>query len=312
MKNSSALTISITSYNYSHCLPRAIESVLAQDYDDYELLILDDGSTDDSPAIIAEYAAKHSHIRPIYRQKNLGLMITIEECLSFAKGIYLYFLSADDYLLPDFLSKTMHFLLKHPDIGLCCSDTKYFHIENNEKTLFCRLLKQQTHATTFSPEELILLFRKKNFWIPGHTSIVKKECIYKYGKFNPKLDYLCDWFLLHTIALKEGIGYIPEFLAVICIDLNSYSLKKRSDKKFRESLYWIIFDLLSKKENQELRTLFKKSCLLKFIFKDAFWRLFFYVKFLDFWIYIIASKSSFIEVIKSMARRILRGRPSHG
>jgi glycosyltransferase involved in cell wall biosynthesis len=91
----------ITSYNQSRFLVEAIDSVLAQTLPPAEILIVDDASSDESPAIIAAYAARYPDlIRPILRQRNQGVAATFNEGLASASGDYLSFLAGDDRWLP--------------------------------------------------------------------------------------------------------------------------------------------------------------------------------------------------------------------
>src|ERR1039458_5233071 len=85
-------------FNYARYLPEAIESVLQQDFRDFELLIADDASTDGSAEIIHRYAAKDERIRFKIHSKNLGMVSNWNWCLSDARGEYVKFLFGDDRL----------------------------------------------------------------------------------------------------------------------------------------------------------------------------------------------------------------------
>ena len=86
--SSPSISILLPTYNYARFLPEAIESVLAQDWTDYELLISDDRSTDGSAAIIAAYAARDPRIRFQLQPVNLGMVANWNWCLSQARGEY--------------------------------------------------------------------------------------------------------------------------------------------------------------------------------------------------------------------------------
>lgn len=92
------VTVIIPSYNYARFLPEAIESVLAQDFRDFELLIADDASTDHSGEIIAAYAMRDARIRYHIHPHNLGMVPNWNWCLAAARGKYVKFLLADDVL----------------------------------------------------------------------------------------------------------------------------------------------------------------------------------------------------------------------
>jgi len=106
-------------YNGQKYLRVAIESILSQSYQDFELLIINDGSSDDSPEIINSYS--DSRIRVVTNGKNLGLIATLNEGLDLASGEYIARMDCDDISLPDRLHVEMKFLARHPEIGFCGS-----------------------------------------------------------------------------------------------------------------------------------------------------------------------------------------------
>src|SRR4029078_349231 len=92
------VSILIPTYDYGRYLPEAIESVLEQDYPNFEVLISDDASRDDSAKVIARYAAKDPRIRAHIQPANLGMVENWNWCLREARGEYIKFLFGDDKL----------------------------------------------------------------------------------------------------------------------------------------------------------------------------------------------------------------------
>lgn len=114
------ITVYITNYNYGKYISQAIESVLNQSLQDFELLIIDDGSTDNSREIINDYAAKYD-LEVIFQQ-NKGLNITNNIALRAARGKYIVRLDADDYFHPEALEKLSRRLEADPEVGLVFPD----------------------------------------------------------------------------------------------------------------------------------------------------------------------------------------------
>lgn len=127
----SLITIYITNYNYEAYLERAIESVLNQEKVDFELIIIDDGSTDNSKTIIEKYR-KLNNVRIVYQQ-NKGLNITNNIALSLSDGAYIMRLDADDYLADDALFKLSKKLDEDPSLGLVFPD--YYLVDQDENIL---------------------------------------------------------------------------------------------------------------------------------------------------------------------------------
>lgn len=129
--NSPIVTVYITNYNYDQYIRKAIESVFQQSFQQFELLIIDDGSTDNSRTIIEGYA-QLPNVRVIYQQ-NKGLNITNNIALQLARGRYIMRLDADDYLRADALEKMVCVLEGDSEIGLVFPD--YYLVDKGEQTL---------------------------------------------------------------------------------------------------------------------------------------------------------------------------------
>lgn len=271
------LSIVITNYNHGKYLPKAIDSLLDQKYQDYEILIIDDASTDNSLGVIDSYIAQYPFIRLIRHEKNRGVCFSLCEGVDEAKGVYLHTMGADDYRLPGFMDKTMKILVEHPEIGVACSDFGYVMGEKNDgPVLREQLIGSVQGPSVFQPSQIVSVFQTTHFWVPGHTAILKRELARKYGKYNSALKFYCDWFLLHQIALNHGAAYVPDTLSVWWIHTNSYSTNLLGDKKNKNSVYHSVLNILSKKENKKSRRLFMQSTLLavvlKSLLKDLIWK----------------------------------------
>ena len=111
---SPTVSIIVPVYNAEHTISRCIESILNQKYTDFELLLVNDGSTDRSGAICDAYAARDSRVRVIHKE-NSGVSDTRNTALNQAKGTYLQFLDSDDWITPDATSS----LVRTAESGSC-------------------------------------------------------------------------------------------------------------------------------------------------------------------------------------------------
>lgn len=261
--NNLVLTVSMPNYNHGHYLVNRIHSLLAAMPLDSELLIVDDGSTDNSVEIIEDFSRKDSRIILIKNGENRGVNYSLNVMLKNARGKYIAFQSADDFILPEFFVKTLKIAQQYSNVGICCSDCGICYENHSEQIIKTRLLEAKSEPCVFSPEEAVQLFRSTCFWIRGHTALIKRESIIRLGGFHPQLQPHDDWFLLHGIALQEGIAYIPETLAVWRQAPNGYCSTILKDQKRRKECHRQLLKMLSRKECHELRSLFKKSTLLR-------------------------------------------------
>ena len=117
MEKQPFFTIGIPVYNVEKYLARCLDSVLCQNFDDFEILAVDDGSPDNSIGILNEYAAKDNRIR-IIRKENCGVSAARNTIITFAKGRYIFFLDSDDFMLENVLQKAYDAIVEndYPDV----------------------------------------------------------------------------------------------------------------------------------------------------------------------------------------------------
>jgi glycosyltransferase involved in cell wall biosynthesis len=116
------VSVLVPTYNYAQFLPEAIDSVLAQDCNDFELLICDDDSTDDSAEVLQTFAARDPRIRVAVQAANIGMVNNWNHCLKLARGEYVKFLFGDDKLAhPQALGKLVGLLEANPGATLAAA-----------------------------------------------------------------------------------------------------------------------------------------------------------------------------------------------
>lgn len=263
------VSIIIPSYNYARYLPSTLDSVLNQDFQNYEIVLVDDGSSDESPLISEKYAKKDSRIRYKRRDVNKGVFATTAEAIDLARGTYIHLFSADDLYLPGCLSKFVEQFTQNPHAGLICSNMSYFQDGSAEMDVK-PLLKSAHKPRFYSPPELTSLFLETEFWIPGFACMARKDLILKYEGHTPALENISDWFLFHRIALFEGALYIPENLLAMRVHDQTYTRQVKRNKKRRRATYWSLLKHLEKK--RETKEKFKEAALLAFVFKELSWK----------------------------------------
>lgn len=120
MSHSPKVSVCIPSYNHARYLSATIESVLAQTFRDFEIVIVDDGSTDESLEIAQSYATRHADIIRVFthaEKRNLGISATVNRAFAEVRGEYWMGVPSDDLLYPDKLALQVKFLDEHPEVG---------------------------------------------------------------------------------------------------------------------------------------------------------------------------------------------------
>jgi GT2 family glycosyltransferase len=203
------VSVWIPSYNHAQYLPAAIESVLGQTYKDFELIIVDDGSSDDSLAIAQGYAAKYPDIIQVHTHpghQNRGISETVNLAYSKTRGQYLSGVASDDLLLPEKLERQVAFLEENQDVGWIYGPIKILNQSNVQG--FERLWgKDITHDA--DPVESLI----KSNAIHGVTVLMRRRCVEGIGLHDPSLVF-SDWDFWIRLISHAKAAFLPEPLAV--------------------------------------------------------------------------------------------------
>jgi glycosyltransferase involved in cell wall biosynthesis len=206
------ITVVITCYNHGKYLSEAVESVLKQTYQPIEIIVVDDGSTDNTK----EVASKYSGIQYVY-QSNQGLSAARNTGADHSSGACILFLDADDWLLPQALSINIQYLEKDPEAAFVSGAFKVLKMESNEEILM------QTPVSD-SHYNRLLEFN----YISMHATVLYRQWVFNEFKFDVTLKACEDYDLYLRIARKYSVLHHTEFIAVYRFhDLNmSYDTVK--------------------------------------------------------------------------------------
>jgi glycosyltransferase involved in cell wall biosynthesis len=204
------VSVIITNFNYGHFLVDALESVSAQTYQNWECLIIDDGSTDNSEEIVKKYTQKDSRFRYIY-QHNQGLAASRNNGMAVAKGCYFQFLDADDKICARKLFEQAKFLDAHKEIDIVYGDYSYFETDSPQLLLTSKSkekLGQIDHPSgqgQFMLDKLIY----DNFTVVSAPMI--RRSIYDQGiKFDTSYNTFEDWkFWIDCSLANCNFKYFP-------------------------------------------------------------------------------------------------------
>jgi len=213
-----AVTFVIPCYNLAHLLPDCIESILSQDFEDFEILIMDDCSPDNTPEVAASFNdARVFHVR---NERNLRHLANYNRGIKRARGRYVWLISADDYLRrPDVVRKYVELMDRNPQVGYaCCSGVG---VRDGIET---GILDYSVAGT-------------RDFIVPGHTWLrqllkrnivlaasgcVRRECYLEFGAFPLDMPWAGDWYLWLLFSLYRDVAYFHE--PMVCYREHSLSM----------------------------------------------------------------------------------------
>lgn len=214
------ISIITASYNYENYIKETVQSVLSQTYNDWEMIIVDDCSTDNSIDVIKSY--NDNRIKLFVNENNLGLKETLKRGIKEASSDWIVFLESDDVLAPDYLAKKVEIAQKYNDINLIFNDCEFFGDEERVKAFEHALKKTRSLLQNQSyPKKMLYDFYQSNKIFTFSSVMAKRSHLLKIN-FNPKLDYLIDWHLWIQLSSLGKFYYLPEKLTKWRLHKNSY------------------------------------------------------------------------------------------
>jgi len=250
MQSDIMFSIIIALYNKSDYIEKAIQSILKQTYNRFEVIVVNDGSSDDGPNKVKQYT--DPRIQIIF-QPNSGVSIARNNGMKAAKYDYIAFLDADDWWDIHFLEEMKRLIEDYPDAGIYGS--KYYWVkngsnkgfENNEPDCF-RGYIDYIKAYTYS------------WWMPltSISVVIPKYIFNKTGGFKSQLKFGEDFDLWIRIALNHKIAYVNKYLSYYNQDVPVLNRALGSRKLYHPGNHFI-FNLdyldVNEKTNPELKTL---------------------------------------------------------
>ena len=169
-----------------------------------EIIVIDDGSTDDSVAVIERIAATAPAIRLLRNPSNIGVIPTLQRGLQEARGAYVYFAASDDWVLPGFFALALRRLEADPDLGLFCGETVLVDGNSNKPFAVRPAVRPRMSAGRIDAGRTERLLRSTDNWIHTGSAVFRREAVTWAGGFDPRLGSFADGFIARKIALQFG------------------------------------------------------------------------------------------------------------
>ena len=231
-------------YNREALVGRAIESVLAQTYRPLELIVVDDGSTDGTRAVLDAFEERIT----LLAQPHSGPYVARNFALRHARGELVAFIDSDDVWLPERLSRQVP-LMRRRDVGLVFGDA--LHVPSRKRTCF--------QVSPPRRGNVAARFAWANF-VPTITVLARRSCIDEAGGFSEESVLACDYLLWFRIALRHELDYVDDVVAEYTvhadgisynlgrslkarIHLFSNELRRTTEPATRSLLRWLLLNL---------------------------------------------------------------------
>lgn len=197
--NPPLVSVVVATYNMARYLPQAVESILAQSHQNVEVIVVDDGSKDETPEVAARLAAADPRVR-IHRQDNGGQASAKNKGIELSRGEYIGFLDADDVWLPQKLALQLPLFRDRPQVGVVYSEYECMDGEGQS------LPKGPTNLRRGKVSGALLI---ENF-VSFPTALVRRECIERCGVFDLTFGMGIDYDLWLRISAKYEFDFVRE------------------------------------------------------------------------------------------------------
>jgi glycosyltransferase involved in cell wall biosynthesis len=200
------ITIIIPTYQRAHLIGLTLQSALRQTYSDYEILVIDDGSTDNTADVVRSIAPNARYIA----QANVGIPEVLNVCVREARGEYISFLGSDDALAPSALQKEAAILDANPKVGLVHSAAWLMDDAGRLTQLLRPPFARESYVRTGYAEIADLLMSNH---IVATTVMVRRACFDECGFFDQRFGLYEDWNMWTRIFKRWDAAYVDEPLA---------------------------------------------------------------------------------------------------
>lgn len=223
------ISIITASYNYAQYIEETINSVINQSYSDWELIVVDDGSSDNSVEIIKSYCEKDSRIKLLQHEKaqNKGLKDSLLLGIENATGAWVAFLESDDFFAPDNLSKKAEIIKQNPSVKLVFNKVEFLCEEGVTKKRVEDLENIQNSLSKIKfPRNMFYDFYINNRILTFSCVMVEAKTL-KTTNFKTPTDAILDWWLWIHMAYKNDFYCIDEKLTHWRLHADSYILNSK-------------------------------------------------------------------------------------
>ena len=185
------ISVIMPAYNRAALIGGAVDSVLAQTWPNVELIVVDDGSSDNTVQVLEQYTDRITLIR----QENAGPSAARNKGLAAANGEYIAFLDSDDYWYPETLATLAAYLLDHPNVDMVCGGWDYI---DEQGQVIQESVNPKVHETDIRVDFFGALVLGNLF--PIHSLLLRQHCFDRAGFFDPELHAMEDWDLWLRMA----------------------------------------------------------------------------------------------------------------
>jgi glycosyltransferase involved in cell wall biosynthesis len=221
------IAIVVPNYNHGRYLPECLSSIANQTRQPDEVLIIDDGSSDDSVDVISRFLEGRPTWQLIKHPERRGVVKRLNEGLAQVKSTWVTLFGADDFLNPKYVELSAQMASQYPSAGLICGCVEIFGSSGGRKIRPPVL--PRTSSGYVSPAGFRELLRIGDNYFVGAATLYRRQAFVEIGGLDEQLGSICDSFAARQIAARHGFGFIPEVLGYWRMHGSNFSVSTVTD-----------------------------------------------------------------------------------
>lgn len=227
-RGSLRLSAIVPNYNHGALIGEAVGAIAAQVPPPDEIIVVDDGSTDDSLEVLARLREKHPTLWVIPLERNQGAIFALNRGLQEARGTYVYFGGADDLTRPGLFATTFAALDQHPQAALASCESVVIDTDTGQSG-YRPPVRPAYEPAFLGPRDVARCLRRIDNWILTGTALVRRDLITAAGGFDAALGAFADGHALRRLALLHGCCFVPYLGLVWRVNAGGLSRSQASD-----------------------------------------------------------------------------------
>lgn len=246
-------------YNHAHELQTSLAAILAQTRPADEIVIVDDGSIDNSVETIESFARKCPALRLVRHKERQGVSAAVSRGLAEAQSDYIILASADEKIAPEMAAEFSSMLGNYPQAELAISYYSEWFPDTGEIRIHDRTSETgMWYAVSddpfyVSPDQAKALMRRRGLALHANAAIFRRDALLDVGGFDSKLRWHSDWFTIYAVALRAGFCALPKPLSWFRVVPTSYSAKGIRDRQLQQEVMIAILEKLRRPQFLYLR-----------------------------------------------------------
>jgi len=286
-----SLSIAFVLPNFNHAeeLKTSLPALLAQTRPADGIIIVDDGSTDDSVLVIKHFCQTNPTIRLVRHEHRLGVAAAVNRGIREAVSQYVVLVSADERVYPEMLGELEAAILLHPTAKLAVSFYSEWY-PNQDRIVVHGY--DSVSGMWYLPEPqrtfmISSLLKKHGVYLHVNTAVFQRQALLEVGGFDPALRWHSDWFAIYAIALRHGFCAVPRSLALYRVDEDSYSTRGIQDRNLQHEVMRALLQKLRDPQFSYFRSAvlrspvllspFMRSMLTSLLRRPVYWKELFFI-----------------------------------